>query len=417
MKSKVLQFLLSLVIALGIWVYVVSVVSPEYEVTIHSIPVELVGADTLADRNLIIVSNKNFTVDLKLLGNRVDLKKLSASNITIQADLSQIKEPGEHTIRYDIIYPSIVQSGNIDALEKHPQHITLIVAERGTKQVPVKVKYKGSVPADYVADRQNPQINHKTVTITGPVAELERVDHASILVDLTDQVSTITGVFRPTICDANGNALVDAAMLSCDVKEIQTTIKIQKIKTVPIVVEVIPGGGLTEDDVKLTLSIDSIVVSGSEADLKDLDQIVVGQIYLSNLLDSTTMDFEISLPAGVGNVTGATSVTVEIILLRELQVQEFEVMQIFTVNEPQNCKVTLLTRSIRVKIRGTEEALAYLRQNPDNIVAVVDCSDVSDGHNQNMVLNVTIKITNENGAGAVGEYTVTVNVSASNAGG
>lgn len=417
MKSKVLQFLLSLVIALGIWVYVVSVVSPEYEVTIHSIPVELVGADTLADRNLIIVSNKNFTVDLKLLGNRVDLKKLSASNITIQADLSQIKEPGEHTIRYDIIYPSIVQSGNIDALEKHPQHITLIVAERGTKQVPVKVKYKGSVPADYVADRQNPQINHKTVTITGPVAELERVDHASILVDLTDQVSTITGVFRPTICDANGNALVDAAMLSCDVKEIQTTIKIQKIKTVPIVVEVIPGGGLTEDDVKLTLSIDSIVVSGSEAALEDLNQIVVGQIYLSNLLDSTTMDFEISLPAGVGNVTGATSVTVEIILLRELQVQEFEVMQIFTVNEPQNCKVTLLTRSIRVKIRGTEEALAYLRQNPDNIVAVVDCSDVSDGHNQNMVLNVTIKITNENGAGAVGEYTVTVNVSASNAGG
>ena len=417
MKSKVLRILLSLVIDLGIWVYVVSVVSPEYEATIHSIPVELVGAEDLADRDLIIVSNKNFTVDLKLLGNRVDLKKLSASNITIQADLSQIKEPGEHTIRYDIIYPSIVQSGNIDALEKHPQYITLTVAERGTKQVPVKVKYKGSVPTDYVADRQNPQINHKTVTITGPVEELERVDHVSILVDLTDQVSTITGVFRPTICDANGNALMDTAMLSCDVKEIQTTIKIQKIKTVPIVVEVIPGGGLTAEDVELNLSIRSIVVSGSEAALEKLDQIVVGQIYLSNVMTSTTMDFEIPLPAGVGNVTGATSVAVDIKLLRELQVQEFEVMQIFTVNEPQNCKVTLLTRSIRVKIRGTEEALAYLRQNPDNIVAVVDCSDVSDGHNQNMVLNVTIKITNENGAGAVGEYTVTVNVSASNAGG
>ena len=59
MKSKVLRILLSLVIALGIWVYVVSVVSPEYEATIHSIPVELVGAEDLADRDLIIVSNKN----------------------------------------------------------------------------------------------------------------------------------------------------------------------------------------------------------------------------------------------------------------------------------------------------------------------------------------------------------------------
>lgn len=417
MKSKVLRLLLSLVIALGIWVYVVSVVSPEYEAIIHSIPVELVGVDELANRDLIIVSNKNFTVDLKLLGNRVDLKKLSASNITIQADLSQIKEPGEHTIRYDIIYPSIVQSGNIDELEKHPQYITLTVAERGTKQVPVKVKYKGSLPNDYVADRQNPQINHKTVTITGPVEDLERVDHVSILVDLSDQVSTITGIYRPTICDAYGNPLVDVSMLSCDVKEIQTTIKIQKIKTVPIVVEVKDGGGLTEDDVKLTLSIDSIVVSGSETALEDVDQIVVGQIDLSKVMESTTMDFAITMPAGVGNVTGAASVTVNIELLRQLDVQVFEVMQILKVNEPQNCKITLLTKSIRVQIRGTEEALAYLRQNPNSIVAVVDCSDVSDSHNQNMVLNVTIKIIEESDAGAVGEYTVTVNVSESGAGG
>lgn len=417
MKSKVLRLLLSLVIALGIWVYVVSVVSPEYEATIHSIPVELVGVDELASRDLIIVSNKNFTVDLKLLGNRVDLKKLSASNITLLADLSQIKEPGEHTIRYDIVYPSIVQSGNIDALEKHPQYITLTVAERGTKQVPVKVKYKGSLPADYVADRQNPQINHKTVTITGPVEDLEQVDHVSILVDLSDQVSTITGIYRPTICDAAGNALMDVSMLSCDVKEIQTTIKIQKIKTVPIVVTVLPGGGLTEEDVKLTLSLDTIVISGSEAALEKVDQIVVGQIDLSKVMESTTMDFVITMPKGVSNVTGAASVTVGIELLRQLDVQVFEVMQILKVNEPQNCKITLLTKSIRVQIRGTEEALEYLRQNPNSIVAVVDCSDVSDSYNQNMVLNVTIKIIEESDAGAVGEYTVTVNVSESGAGG
>ena len=105
MDNKGLRFLLSLVIALGIWLFVVSVVSPESEVEIRDIPVILDGEGALADRNLIVVSDKNFTVDLKLFGSRVDLNKLSASNITIVADLSQITEPGEHNVRYDILYP------------------------------------------------------------------------------------------------------------------------------------------------------------------------------------------------------------------------------------------------------------------------------------------------------------------------
>ena len=69
MDNKGLRFLLSLVIALGIWLLVVSVVNPESEAEIRDIPVILNGESVLADRNLIIVSDKNFTVNLKLFGN------------------------------------------------------------------------------------------------------------------------------------------------------------------------------------------------------------------------------------------------------------------------------------------------------------------------------------------------------------
>ena len=415
MKSKFLRFLLSLVIAFGIWLFVVSVVSPESETVIQGVQVVLDGEDVLEDRNLIIVSNKNFTVDLKLFGNRVDLNKLNASNITALADLTQITEPGEHNIRYSVIYPTIIEEGNVDALEKHPQYITLTIAERGWKDVPVKVQYTGSVPTNYVADRQNPLFDHAVITVSGPVEELEKVDHASIFVDLNGKVETIVGNFRPTLCTSDGTPLEDTGKLTMNVNEVRATIKIHKIKQVPLVLEVIPGGGLTENDIKLTQTLQSIVVSGSDAVLEKLDKIVVGQLYLAELMGTTDMMFDITMPAGVNNVTGVTELGINVELLQELEIRTFTVTQIRVENVPGNRHVKLVTQVLTVQIRGTKEALDALK--PEDIVVVVDCSDVTDIVNMTTPLNVTIQITGDSGAGAVGEYQVIVEVTEVNTGG
>ena len=417
MKSKFLRFLLSLIIALGIWLFVVSVVSPESEATIHGVPVQLDGESVLAERDLMIVSDKDFVVNLKLFGNRVDLNKLSASNITLLADLSQITEPGVHNVRYDILYPSVVQGGNIDALERDPQYITLTVVERSWKNVPVKVQYTGSVPTDYMVDRQNPQFDHAVVTVSGPREELEKVDHVSISVDLSGKMETIVDSFHPVLCAADGTKLSNTDKLTLNVNEIRATIRINKIKRVPLVVQVIPGGGLTEHDVQLTPTIDTIVVSGGDAALEQLDRIIVGQIHLSELMESTTLVFAITMPAGINNVTGVTELGVNVELLQQLEVRTFTVTQIRMENVPGNRHVKLVTQALTVTIRGTREALDQLEQHPERIVALVDCSDVTDMANMTTPLNVTIYIDGVDGAGAVGVYQVIVEVTGVSTGG
>ena len=415
MDNKGLRFLLSLVIALGIWLFVVSVVSPESEVEIRDIPVILDGEGALADRNLIVVSDKNFTVDLKLFGSRVDLNKLSASNITIVADLSQITEPGEHNVRYDILYPSSVQSGNVDAKERNPQYLKLTVAERGWKEVPVKIKYTGSVPDNYVVDRQNPKFDNAFITVSGPIEALEKVDHASISVDLEGKTETIVANFRPVLCAADGTPLTELGKLTMDVTEVRATIKIFKIKQVPLVVEVKDGGGLTSADVKLTQTLDTIVVSGSDAELEKLDKIVVGRIDLSELVESTEVVFDITMDPGVNNITGVTKVKVNVELLVQLETRSFKVNQIRLENVPSNRGVKLLNKEITVQIRGTKEALDQLK--PEDIVAVVDCSDVADSVNMTIPLNVSIRLPEDSSAGVVGGYQVLVEVSPMGTGG
>jgi hypothetical protein len=244
--------------------------------------------------------------------------------------------------------------------------------------------------------------------VSGPVEELDRVDHVSISVDLNGHVSTITGAYRPTLCAANGDPLEDVSKLTLNVNEIRATIKIQKIKKIPLVVEVIPGGGLTEKDVKVTPKQELIVVSGSDAALEKLDKIVVGQIYLADLMENSEIVFAITMPAGVSNVTGVTELEVTVELLQQLDIRTFTVTQIRLENVPGNRHVKLVTQVITVRIRGTAEALANLK--PEDIVVIVDCSDVSDMTNMTTPLNATIQIGGESSAGAVGEYQVIVEI-------
>ena len=98
-KSKIGAFLLSFAIAFGLWLYVITVVSPESEDTFHDIPVVLNGESILNDRGLMILSGKNQTVDLKLEGYRTDLASLNKANIILLADLSQITTAGDQFFR------------------------------------------------------------------------------------------------------------------------------------------------------------------------------------------------------------------------------------------------------------------------------------------------------------------------------
>ena len=165
MKNKILTLLLSLAISFGLWLYVVTVISPESETTIYNVPVELVRSDYLDSHGLIIVSpTEGLKVNLTLEGSRSDLNKLNNSNVTVIADLSQITKSGEHQLSCSVSY----QSGTAEVLAQDPDRITIVVADRETKIVPVKPKFDGAVPNGYEADRENVAMDHATVTVTGP---------------------------------------------------------------------------------------------------------------------------------------------------------------------------------------------------------------------------------------------------------
>ena len=83
MKEKILYLLISVVIAFGLWSYVITTDSPEWEETYYEIPVILKNESVLHGNGLMLGDGKIPTVTLRLKGNRSDLVNLNKSDITL----------------------------------------------------------------------------------------------------------------------------------------------------------------------------------------------------------------------------------------------------------------------------------------------------------------------------------------------
>ena len=88
MKNKLVSVAISLLIAFGLWSYVITEVRPGSEWTYLDVPVKLEGETVLKERQLIITGISDTSVDLTLSGNRSDLNELNSSNITLKAVLN-----------------------------------------------------------------------------------------------------------------------------------------------------------------------------------------------------------------------------------------------------------------------------------------------------------------------------------------
>jgi YbbR domain-containing protein len=394
MKSKLLTLLLSAAIAFGLWMYVVTVVDPESESPYYDVPVVFDGLSVLSDRDLMIISGNTATVDLRLLGNRTDLNKLDKTNITILADLSRITEPGEHSVKYSISYPS--SAGAIEVLEQDPQYITVQVSRRLTKEGPGDVRYTGALKQNFVADMQNAVLDHATVTVTGPQEIVDQIHSAAIEVDLSGRSDNIVETYRHTLCDENGDPIEDVSAVTVNVSDIRVTVRVWQIKEIPIVIQVVDGGGLTAEDITATPNHTSILVSGSEAALEGFDQIEL-VIELNHLTASGTLPFKIELPQNVNNESGISEILVDVKVPEMTKKVIFVSQERFVmINVPENMQADIWKGQLLVTVRGRENKLQDVTE--DNIMVYIDFSKAFPGTSY---YNCTIEIIGVEDVGVV----------------
>ena len=109
-SRKIIYFLLSVLVACGIWLYADLTSGPNgaprtciREIT--DIPIEYTREATLTDRGLMLVEDgSDLTVDLELEGTRSLVTKLDREQIRFVVDLSNVTSAGVQNIGYSVSY-------------------------------------------------------------------------------------------------------------------------------------------------------------------------------------------------------------------------------------------------------------------------------------------------------------------------
>lgn len=377
MKSKLGSVLFSLILAFGLWWYVISAVSPGFTDTVYNIPVVLDGESVLNDKGFMVTEMSASKVALKISGNRSNVVKINAENTTVRVDVSKINEVGTQIpMSFTPSFARDFNTANINVELSQPSTIYLNVSKFLDKEVPVEIRWIGSAGDGFITDRENRVLDHSFVTISGPEEVVDTITKAVIDVDLSGRTESISENFAYTLCDEN-DAPVDARLVTTDVESIRLDVKIQIVREINLICNLVEGGGAKASDVTVTLSQNTLRVAGSESALDSLgDTFAVGTINLAEITHSGTVSLPINLPAGVRNLTGENEITAEV-TLSGLSTKELTLTGIHAINAPAGTTADIITKSMVVTVRGkTSDVTRVIGQS---IRVVVDLTDAEVG--------------------------------------
>ena len=417
MKSKILTAALSFVIALGLWLYVVSVISPESEKTFYNIPVILQNESLLEERGLMVTTDKIPTVNLRLEGSRRDLDKLNNSNIIVVADVSGIHEAGNHQVNYTVSFPGDVPNRAITILKRTPDAVSLTGEERSSKTVKVRPDWTGVQEAGFAVDKENIELDVSEFQIVGPKRILDNVAGARILVNLHNRKESINNLtLSYYLVDHDGKRLAESDQAQVEDKLENSgmitvrKLRIVRVKEVSLGVQIIPGGGADSNNTSVKLDVPKITVSGATGLLETLgDELIVGTIELGKLTQNTQLRFPLQLPADITCESGETEVVVTVDF-GDLRTKTLNITNIQPVKVPEGMWAEVSAKHVEIQFRGPAALIDAL--TAEDVTLTVDVSGIQIGTDDTHGVGreqVTIELpAGIEGVGAIGTYSVAV---------
>lgn len=404
--NKIMSLLLSVLIALCLWIYVVTVVTPEDSQWIYNIPVTFENEDGLfSDRNLTLTEGRNQTINLKFRGNRQDLQKLSSANVTVTANLSQIEGPGQWQISYDYVLPENVSTNDISVEDRSSSTITIVVDKLAVKEIEVRAKFEGDVAEGYMPDPI--ELEQESLTISGPQDVVSKVDYAQVVLERTNVSKTVSDTLSYTLMDEEGNP-VESQEIHCDVDKINVMMMVYMVKEVPLTVQYISGGGATSENVIELIEPSTVTIKGNAEDLEGLNSLSIAKVDLSSIQSTFSASYNIVIPDGMTIMSEDTAIVN--IELKGLSEKTFRVtnLEMANVPESEDLLATIGTTSLQIKLRGPSEVMDTI--STSNIRAVADLSFLGSSTGMFSV-PVTIYVDGFTNVGAMGSYSVMVSIS------
>ena len=286
-RNEIINRVAAAVLAIVLWVYVISVVNPPTTVTVRQVPVTLLNQEYLETSKLAIAGDGHYTVDVVVSGKRKDLI-LTQADLTATADLNGLT-PGQNYITVRVTSPN-----NTTVEEIRTEKIQVYVDELITAERKVIVEAQ-NIPSGTELSTTN--LSRETINVSGARSLVNMVDHLRVVVDAAGMSVDETIPLQPVVTpvDAEGNLV---AGVDVDVRYVSLNATLYTVRSVPLYtkVEGNPGLGLE----LLSSSIPSSVsIRGTLLDLAKVNYVDAEVLDISGITVNTELPVVPILPEGI----------------------------------------------------------------------------------------------------------------------
>ncbi len=400
-KNRLMRIVISIVAALAFWIYMEIQEPVDVTTEVRNIPVEFTGEDTtLADRGLMLLSGYDVTVDLELQGSRSVLWKLNKDEVRVVVNTAGITSAGTQKLRYSVDFPDEIPDNAISVKDASIWNVTVKVGELYTKEVPIEIDIRGSVPNGYFTE--NVIVDPVKLTLRAPREELLNVSHAKVVLNIGDATSTLIKTLEYTLYDYN-DIPVHNDEIRASTKLIQVTLPIRTTKEVPLRIELI-GAEQHSESVHVDIAPSTVTIVGEADALSGINAITLDKIYVEDLITGLNgpYSYTIKTPAGVSTQNGVKEAVVTVAVNGTTEGS--------VIVENVNCEGVAdglrahVDEPLTIALWGTEEAV--LTMTPEQVLVRVDVSEITEVGVYTLPAIVTLQ--NTEGVSVRGEYMVKV---------
>ncbi len=403
-NSKVFWLIISLLASMSLWIYVTGQETEEYKQTFRGVRVELIGEDILLNsRNMVITDLSTSTVTVEVSGPRRVVGRWSSGDLVAQIDVSKLTQSAFTSLQYTVKFPDGTDTSGVKTNSRSPETINFMVSPQTKKVVPVVGSFEGRVAEGFTAEP--PEFDPSTITVYGPETYLKNISRAWVEFGSQEISSTYSVDAGFRLLDENDEECSTTG-LNFSNDTVKATLRVLEVKEIPLTVDLIGGAGASSANTMVSIEPDSITLAGDTAVLSGLNRISLATIDLTDFASTFSDTYLVKFDDGLKNLSGTTeaNVTIEIV---GLETRDFSVsrenMSCINVTDGYNAQV--LSDSLVVKLRGTEEQLQEVRS--ENIRAVADLKDYNTSTGQFMPA-VRISVDGFTDVGAIGDYTISI---------
>lgn len=401
LMNKFTLKILSLAIAVLIWLIVRNVQDPVIVQTFYDIPVTLVNESYLSNNMKIpLLIDGDDTVKVRIKAEESVIKELKKEDIVAQADMTQIyMDATPKMVPVEVTCKGIAD----DNITVTPRNIQVDIENQTSVEKTIAVNTGDTTPdKDYEVGSL--QANPEKVTISGPESIINKIDKVVAKIDVTGmKESNVELDSELKIYDKNQDELSEKQLSYLNLAGVQDNkIKIQaqfwkvqknvkigseysgspqygyEVDSVSVVPETLSLAGTDEALQKLAVEGNTLTIPASYIDVSGKDSDFDVKVDISELL-----------PENMKLARDINSTVIATVKILPYNSRDYEVSptQIKVENKPENINYKFEPDKIVARIKAKEEDLDNLKT--DDIQMKIDLKDAKAGEN---TLPVTVTL-------------------------